>query len=74
MTDALAGASTLDAGSAPRRRRSEAERHARVLRRARAQGLEYDGWGPIHSIAYSTDGPFARWVYFFEQDKWVLLK
>jgi hypothetical protein len=52
----------------------KARRDAVVLARARAQGLAYDGKGPIHSLRYSTDGPFARWVYFFEQDRWILLK
>jgi hypothetical protein len=49
-------------------------RDAAVLARSCAQGLAYDGKGPIHSLRYSTDGPFARWVYFFEQDAWILLK
>jgi hypothetical protein len=53
---------------------AKAQRDAAVLARSRAQGLENDGHGPIHSLRYSTDGPFARWVYFFERDKWVLLK
>jgi hypothetical protein len=59
-----------DRGVAP----AKAGRDAGVLARSRAQGLKYDGKGPIHSLRYSTDGPFARWVYFFEQDEWVLLK
>jgi hypothetical protein len=69
-----AGSSTKG-GEAPDVAPEKARRDAVVLERSRKEGgLEYDGKSPIHSLRYSTDGPFARWVYFFEQDKWVLLK
>jgi hypothetical protein len=42
------------------------------VRRARRQGLVYDGQGPLHSLQYTTLPPYGRRVYFFEPAQWVV--